>query len=297
MNKRLVAGFMLVFVVGLVMALELPPDPMYFYGTVSYTDGTAIPNGYYLSAKSGSTISGECEIIDSKYGWGKNVCIVVKPENSQSKIEFFLGNLKLGEYTFKEKEFVNLNFTTDSLPENFTPLSNGICESAKGECSYNLVDCDASKTDVCAGNGRCDAEIGETCSFTPQDCGQCSSSSSSSSGGGGSSSGGGGGSSSGGGKKNSNNTTLLITNNTNNTNTGTIDLTVDNENYTDTNGQGNARITGGVIGFVSSGSGIGMIIAVLVIIVGLGVVIVSGRKQNVNAVSTIKPKSPENVKK
>lgn len=100
--------------------------------------------------------------------------IAAKPfSTEQNLIEFYIGDNKIGEHYFQSKEIINLDFSTDSLPANFTPLSNGICEPLKGECSYNMLDCDASKTNICAGNGICDSLIGETCTFTPQDCGLC----------------------------------------------------------------------------------------------------------------------------
>ncbi|MFH1503609.1 MAG: hypothetical protein ABIE36_03045 [Candidatus Diapherotrites archaeon] len=174
MKKEIIGVLTLIFLISFVLALELPPEPMAFYGKVTYSNGTAIPNGYYITAKIGTAVSGQCEIINGEYGKGKNTCVVIKTSSSASIVEFFLGNIKLGEHTFQSKEIVNFDFITDSLPANFIPLSNGICEPLKGECSYNLIDCDASKTNVCAGNGRCDVEIGETCTFTPQDCGVCS---------------------------------------------------------------------------------------------------------------------------
>ena len=118
--------FALIFISGFVIAV--PPEPMAFYGGVTYNNNP-IPNGYYLTAKIDGNINGQCEIINGDYGKGQNDCIIVSHSTSQIQtVEFFLGNNKLGEYFFKAKEIVNLNFTTESLPENFVPLSNGICE-------------------------------------------------------------------------------------------------------------------------------------------------------------------------
>jgi hypothetical protein len=169
-----ISALMLFLMIGPVFALELPPEPMAFYGSITY-NGAPISNGYYLVAKIGTTISGECEIVNGKYGtdYLNDIysCIIIKPENSPSKIEFFLGDIKLGERTFVNHEIVYLNFSTTSLPTNFIPLSDGVCNLV--ECSYNLIDCDASKTNVCSGNGVCDKAVGETCAFNSQDCGAC----------------------------------------------------------------------------------------------------------------------------
>jgi hypothetical protein len=297
MKKGITSVFalMLFLMIGPVFALELPPEPMAFYGNVMY-NGVPIPNGYYLVAKIGTTVSGECEIINGKYGTdysGKVYsCIIIKPENSPSKIEFFLGNIKIGERLFVNNDIVNLNFTTTSLPTNFQPLSDGICNLV--ECSYNLLDCDASKTNICSGNGRCDVEIGETCTFNSQDCGACATcgdgscnngescstcpgdcgacSSGGSSGGGG----GGGGSSK---PRNTTNTSVIVlsTNNAT-TNSNISELGTENTEESETTfGKGiTGRTIEGITNFAKSKVGIGLIVFIILLI--LFVILTSDKK-------------------
>ncbi len=289
MKKAFLALFLIVLMLVVVSAKELPPEAMTFYGKVTYTNGSAIPNGYYITAKIGTTVSAECEVINGNYGQG-TLCIVLKPyEMKSALIEFFIGSTKIGSASFDLQADVNLNFTVETLPSNFTPLSNGICEPAKGECSYNLLDCDASKTSLCAGNGRCDVEIGETCTITSQDC-TCqtpsspSSSSSSSSGGGG----GGGGSSR--SSTSSSNTNNLVTLSTNSTEGENLNET-STENLDEENKKG---ITGfAVADFVKTKGG-KISIGILILII-LGLIFVSVKKDEKEK-SKVKPKKTNGKK-
>ncbi|MBI2045563.1 hypothetical protein HYT23_05895 [Candidatus Pacearchaeota archaeon] len=263
MDKRLIAVFMLIFVVGFVLAIPMPHQ---FYGDITY-NGQPVPGQCTITAKT-VDFTTECKTNNGQYGYSPFMCIV--DGNDGDEITFSLDSKIIGTSIFESFANTKLNFAI-----NFS------------------TNCPIAQY---CGDGVCNN--GETCSSCSGDCGQCSSSSSSSSsssGGGGSSSGGGG-SSSGGGKKPSNNgTTLLNTNNTNNTSTGVINLNVeDNNEEENQQGQG-ARITGGVIGFVSSGSGLGMIFAVLVIVAGLGVILLKGRNQKDKIPMPSSP--PQNVKK
>ena len=286
------------FLIGSVIALELPPEPMAFYGKITY-NGTSIPNGYYLLVKMGSAVAGECEIISGQYGKGSNTCIILKPSSSEyNTVEFYLGNNKLGEHLFQSKEIINLDFVTNSLPKNFTPLSNGVCEVSKGECSYNILDCDPSKTSSCAGNGVCDTIIGETCTFTSEDCGSCEYCGDAvcnngetcstctgdcggcSSGGGGG--GGGGGGSSGGSSSGGSSSKA----NTNSTTTSSSSSGGNNISELNT-GNGNEKISStsfltgavtGIGGFVTSGTGIAIFIGLAAVII-FGVVVTSMKKR------------------
>lgn len=266
MKKIICVILLSVLLIGFVLALELPPEHMAFYGTVTYSNGTIPNQGYYIIAKINGNVNGQCEITDGKYGYGQ-ACKVITPSTG-GNIEFYLGYVSLGSHSFDPDEIVNLNFTATVLPTNFTPLSNGICEPLKNECSYNLLDCDASKTNICAGNGRCDAEIGETCTLTSQDCGTCQTSGGGSSGGGSSSGGSGGGSGGGGGGGSPKTTTssnsgltTLSTGNSETEENGTIDLKDTEEK--------NNRITGNAISDFtkSTGGKISIVILILAIIV------------------------------
>ncbi len=195
--KKLFLFALAIFMVG--FALATPPEPMAFYGEVT-ENGSAVPNmGYYITAKIDGNLNGECEIIDSEYGMGGNACVVVNHGSHNSVVDFFIGDVYLGEYDFNAREIVNLNFDVDELPSDFEILEDRECKVSEGECSYNVLYCHSSITDDCSMNGVCEEHLGETCSNNPEDCGDCpvednsgeTSSSSSSSGGGGGSSGGG----------------------------------------------------------------------------------------------------------
>lgn len=178
MKKLVISMFVFLFALNLVYAS--PPNPMAFYGEVSYPGG--ISDGYYITAKIGNVVHGQCLIINNQYGYGENTCIVVSYD-SGVLVNFYIGDTLIGNDTFESREIVNLNFTLNSLPPRPPILSNGICEINLGECSFNFLDCQVSLTTACAGNARCDVEIGETCATTPSDCGACPTDSISSTGG------------------------------------------------------------------------------------------------------------------
>jgi hypothetical protein len=255
-----------IFVMGFIVAS--PPNPMAFYGDINYT-GT-IPEGYYITAKIDNSVHGQCLIIEDKYGYGQNDCVVVSDINNV-QINFYIGNSLIGSSTFNNLDIINFNFTLETLPPRPEPLSNGVCEPNFGECSFNFLDCHVSSTDLCSGNNRCDVEVGETCSTTSGDCGQCPSEQTSSSGGtgGGGSSGGGGGSPS----ITNNNIITISTNNTDDED-NVNELLDGNENSENKNKKG---ITGAVIGALGTG---GSILLLLVIILGILAGIYFGLKKN-----------------
>jgi uncharacterized membrane protein YgcG len=265
MNKQIVFLFALIFSLSFIsLASAIPPEPMAFYGGLNYTNGTAIPNGYYVVAKIGTIVSGECEVISSSYGRGSHTCVVSTYLTSNPKVEFFLGENKIGEAVFQGKEIIRLDFTTNTLPaRNLPPVSNGICEPAKGECSYNIMDCDNSLTKSCVGNSVCDANIGETCSNTPGDCGACSTTTS-----GGGSSGGSGSHSSGGGSSGGSKVIKLsTTNKTDTTNSSSGSNDIINENKETSNSKGLFGITGLAVGdFVKTPAGKGVLIFVILLV-------------------------------
>lgn len=274
MKKQLT--FLLMFVLTLSMITfisAIPPEPMAFYGNINYVNGTAIPDGYYLTAKINNVVSGECEIINGVYGKGTDTCIVVTHSTSTNlKVEFFIGTYKIGESTFQNKEIVNLDFTVVALPLDIPPLSDGVCELR--ECSYNMLDCDNSVTKMCVGNEVCDSAIGETCENTPSDC-TCATPDTGGSGG--SSGGGGGGSSS---ATTSNVIKLSPTNTSSNPNPSTT--ATNNKETTDKETEktsGIFGITGLAIGdFVKSSTGKGIIIFIVLVAVLIVLFVLSKKK-------------------
>jgi hypothetical protein len=175
MKREILALFSIVLFVGLIASVSaVPPEHMTFYGSLPYSNETAIPDGYYVIAKIGDVVSGQCKVINGSYGTSSRPCVISTHSTTNPKVEFFLGDVKLDKATFNKNELVDMNFNIDELPSRILPpASNGVCEIKRGECSYNLLDCDNSISKVCAGNGICDTALGETCSNTPSDCGVC----------------------------------------------------------------------------------------------------------------------------
>ena len=62
MKKLVLSMFVFLFVLNFVSAS--PPNPMAFYGNMNYPGG--VPEGYYITAKIGSVVHGQCLIINNK---------------------------------------------------------------------------------------------------------------------------------------------------------------------------------------------------------------------------------------
>ncbi|MCK4552625.1 hypothetical protein KAT80_00280 [Candidatus Pacearchaeota archaeon] len=296
MKKEIIIGLMFIFVLSFISAN--PPMPCAFYGEVTHPNQT-FPNGHFITAKINDVVSGECKIIDEKYGYGGNTCIILSYQDNVN-IKFYIGDEEIGEGLFKDKEVVKIDFEVDFIPETSGNYSNGVCEPELGECSFNILDCDSAITDICKGNGVCDFVIGETCLNAPEDCGvceycgdgvcnnaeTCSTCSqdcgvcpSNNNGNGGNGGGGGGGSSS------SSTATTQTTDDILNLNfeTKNDSTKIDSNENQQTTSSG---LTGGVIGFVKTGKGIGLIFGILIIVFGIGVI----------AIQKYKTKSPQNEK-
>ncbi len=262
MNKLIFLLASLILLIGIVNAA--PPLPCAFYGEVTLNNDS-LPNGYFLTAKINDVVSGECAVVNGKYGYGDDSCVLVYYEDNL-KIDFYIGSTKIGEGQFIDKAITNLDFSLDALPDYSGNSANGVCEIGLGECYFNILDCGVEQTNVCATNGVCDSLIGETCSNAPQDCGVCPSTPSSSGGGG---SGDSGGSSSGGGGGSG---TTFYSTQSNDGGTGDELLSTTNLGETEKQENIGAGITGGVVGFMKSGLGLGLIIGILIILAGIGVV-------------------------
>jgi hypothetical protein len=253
-----------VFLIGIVLA-EPFPWPEQFYGSVT-VNNSSLANGYFLTAKVNGALGAECPIVNGKYGYDK-LCILISYQDI-TPIIFYIGSTEIGRTTFISKNVSTFNFNLNSTLTNYTGNSaNGICEVSLGECYFNLLDCDASKTHACAGNGICDTLIGETCSNAPQDCGACPSSSSSSSG---SSSGGGGG----GGGGSSHSSVVKI--NTSQENNSIIRLgnpeVINNKNQTNQ--------TSTSSGFSDFVGGIGSVLVITIIVLFAIIIYMSYSKRN-----------------
>ncbi len=188
MKTQIISIFALILLIGVISA-EPFPMPTAYYGDITINN-VSIPNGYFLTAKIGNALGAECPILDGSYGKTDNPCFVVTYQET-GLIIFYIGSTEIGRATFVKQEITRLDFNLLSLPNYTGNSANGICEVELGECYFNLLDCDAATTKVCAGNNVCDTLIGETCSNAPQDCGACPSSPSPGSGGSGGGGGGG----------------------------------------------------------------------------------------------------------
>jgi len=262
--------FVCLFLAGISLISAAPPMPSAFYGDVNLND-VSFPNGYFLKAKINNVLSGECAILDGRYGHGSNACIVVSYQGGL--VEFFIGDTKIGENKFVERALVNLDFSLTEIPNYDGNSANGVCEVGLGECYFNVLDCDASVTSVCGGNNVCDSFIGETCLTTPQDCGVCPVVTTNP----GSSSGSSGGSSSGSSSGSSGSGIQQLSIDTSeDKDLDLLDLGGSNDEKTEVVSK--PGITGAVGGFVQSGIGLGLIIALIIIIAGVGVIATSKNK-------------------
>jgi len=279
MKKELLAVSILILISSFVLAI--PPSPSAFYGSIEYNN-ESIPNGYFITAKLDGVISGVCEIEDGTYGYGANTLIVLSYNQINGPVKFYIGDNEIGEHDFIDKGVTKLDFVLDSFPEDSENPVDGECDVGAGECLFNALDCNPQKTNACAGNERCDIEIGEDCSNTPQDCscltgyscveGVCQINDND-----GGDDGGGNGGNDGGGNGGGSPGIITLTTNTDN---DTIDLDYetigDNETNLDSNKETKTTgsgITGAVIGFVKSGKGIvSLVFVILVIALGIGVI-------------------------
>ncbi len=189
MNSKVLLIAAGLFFIGVISAI--PPLPSLFYGDAN-VNGTALPDGYFITAKIDGVVSGECPIIGGTYGI-ESTCIIISYDND-AVIDFYIGDTQIGESDFLEGEKTTLDFDLETLPNYTGNSADGVCDVDLGECYFNLLDCGVEVTTACAGNGVCDSLMGETCANTPGDCGTCTTTTTTNNGG--SSSGGGGGGSS-----------------------------------------------------------------------------------------------------
>ena len=266
MKKGIIPIAILILLICFIFAA--PSIPEGFNGNIVVKDGSN-PNGKLLVGYVNGIATGQAVITTGKFD-----IIVTDNIGKGGKVEFYIGTQKAAEtFTFDSLNVITTDLTFKTISGN-SSCGDDICEI--GECSTCAIDCSIND---CSNNSRCDIEIGEncanapadcgvclycgdgicnngeTCSTCPSDCGGCSSPSS-----GGGSSGGGGGSYS--------PLSTPVTNNTNNTGElSNLDINKLNEENTQSSTPG---ITGSVIEFVKSGTGIGVIvILILVLIIGV----------------------------
>jgi len=171
MKKSLITILILLFLTSLVIAANFPSTPSAFHGTIKDTDGNSIPDGYIITAKLNGMITGKSIVKDGEYGYADNM--IVQAYGESGTITFYV-NGKKAEQTaeFTPMAVTTLDLTVNSPPSNFNPTC-GDNSCTLNECSSCLLDCNMAKTNTCIGNNICDSGMGETCSNTPQDCGQC----------------------------------------------------------------------------------------------------------------------------
>ena len=83
--KKILLIFTLILLTGFVIAN--PPMPSAFYGEINL-DGGILQNGYFITAKVSNLDNVECTIINGKYGYEENTCIVLSDQENVL-IEFF----------------------------------------------------------------------------------------------------------------------------------------------------------------------------------------------------------------
>ena len=172
MRKEIVFIFALILISGLVVAdSPLPVLPASYFGKIT-VNNEPIADGYFVTGKINGVVLDSCRTSGGLYGSGKDTLIVTSG-NPNAIVEFYIGNVKIGEHVFEGMEVIEVDFDLNETPEYPGMPVDGVCDVEGGECLYNSEDCNPSKTDACSNNGRCDTEIGETCSNTPEDCGSC----------------------------------------------------------------------------------------------------------------------------
>ncbi len=290
MKKGLIPVFILVLLTTFILAI--PSIPNVFSGTIEYSGDKGMSlTGYDISASIENYGLGVLGIV----GENNFYDVMVDPQGRTGEIHFYIGGVEAEETSiYSAGEFTDLDLTINNYPSNamcgnemqepgeqcdVLDLGIGTCENVLGiigatgdlscteYCTFDYSNCSAPY----CGDTICNN--GETCSTCPGDCGVCSSSSSSS--GSGSSSSGSGSSSSGSGDNDeTNNDNIINLNYPKEDNTDKdIDLNYNEEQETISSG-----ITGGVIGFVKSGAGIGLIFAFIIIVLVIGVIAITKKK-------------------
>jgi hypothetical protein len=265
MKKAIMFIFALVLISG-VVAVDFPPTPSAFYGTAKDTNGGDLPDGYVITAELNGVVSGICTVRDGAYGYGSDPLIALSPDQIGGTVKFYVN----GKETEEDAEFIDMGVTELDLTVSSPPplpgnCGDGACEA--DECSFCLIDCDIAKTNACIGNGRCDPEIGETCSNSEVDCGSCTTNNNNNNQdtGSGGPSGGGGGTT----RNNDDKDTTPSSTSTTNTNTnsdGGEDNNPDSGLGILETEQKTSGITGAITGLFRTGRGIGVIIFIIAII-------------------------------
>jgi len=283
MKREILFTLLFLILIGLVFADHFLP-PHVFGGNIEYSED--IEN---------------CEITANFRGNDIGVVGYVE-ENNKYEAEIFT-NGEGGEVIFyigaieaypavEAEEFEPGRYTPVDLTINDDPVcgscGNGVLNAGE-ECDGNdwgdVNDCfdlggegDIGCSQSCTfvgcifppeescGDGTCNGL--ETCSSCSADCGACSSNNNPGGSGGGNNGGGGGG---GGGGSNNNQNTVEFESLGNNGDNP-------NENINLQTNENPAPVTGGIIGFAKTGTGIGLIIAIVIVIAGIFVMVVRKRK-------------------
>lgn len=274
MKKKILVYLMFIFLIE--TALAIPSIPHAFYGSVKDVDGNSISDDYLITARiDNQPVYTSSVVKNGEYGYEDSL-LVSDLIGGGDKVYFYV-NGKLVENEpadFIVGGITNIDLIVDSPPE-MIDCGNDIC-NIETECSFCAIDCSILE---CNNNQRCDAEIGENCLNSPEDCGVCEycgdsicnngETCSSCSGdcgacnpGGGSSSGGG-------------SSVTPVLNNLNETNSNIEFLGIEELNEGEEKEEEfkkNPGITGGVIGVLSGGTGIGLIVVLLFLLVALYVI-------------------------
>ncbi len=108
-----------IFVIAGFTSSAMITHPNSFYGEISY-ENNSIGSGCYVVLET-SYGSENCLIMDSKYGYNPNVCVVETDDLSNEVVEFFINGQKIGEHNFNLREQTELNFNIDFSPDCTLP--------------------------------------------------------------------------------------------------------------------------------------------------------------------------------
>ncbi len=282
MRKEVVFIFAMILLISFVSAGSCPPNiPVSYYGTVSF-DGELLEGDYIIKAMLNHEISGLSEIVDGNYYLDVSPCYGI----TSGTISFVINGVEANkEVSYDTENFgkeIELNLTLNTKPPEENVCGNGHIDAGE-ECDDDNTDdsdgcssiCEIEYNYICTGqpsicvekqdpfcgDGSCND--GETCSSCSRDCGQCDDDDDNGGGGGG------GGSSNPPTLPNDDGVIVLSDGNEEPETLG------DSESDTQDNvGTG----LGAVIGFVTSGKGIGLMAGLVVVVLAGVVVAVKKRK-------------------
>ncbi len=125
-------AFILLTNLFLLSAISYPHG---FYGTVQFTNGTDIPDGYIMTGEVDGVTSGSYIISDGQYD------LVVTDETDGGEVKFYIQGKEADQTSvFIMFEITELNIIIDSVPDTFEGCGNDVCNNGE-TCSSCSFDC------------------------------------------------------------------------------------------------------------------------------------------------------------